>query len=160
MSLNSPFRFLSSLSLLAGLLVLASCNNELDIPDVPLAGKVAGEDWQFAFMSRTPYSADKSTFYFFSTLESIADPCAVFSSSKPHLRVILPLAVGSYGVGASFNPENLKFVHGNGTELDATSGFIEIFAIDYQSRRIAGYIQALSDENNTVQGRFVAELCF
>lgn len=146
--------------LIAQLSMIMACRDDgLDIPNIPLEGKINGQDWTYSFTSSALYSGSptKYTFLLLSDEELNSDPCATVSSTKPHLRVVLPLQLGSYSLPMAQPIENLKFVYGNGTEFAATSGFIEILAFDF--RRMAGYIQAVSDENNIVEGKFIAELC-
>jgi hypothetical protein len=145
---------------MALLVSVTSCLDDgIDIPNTPLSGKINGQDWTYSFTSSALYSGSptKYTFFLFSEEELNNDPCAAVSSTKPHLRVILPLQIGSYPLGPQQGVENLRFVYGNGGEFSATSGSVEILAFDF--RRMAGYIQAIGDDNNTVEGRFTAELC-
>jgi len=143
---------------------IMSCRDDgIDLPDTQLFGEINGEEWvyefsrmhQYGFSSTNPNSF-RYTFYFFSSSEINSGSCAGGGSTKPHIQVVLPLQIGSYPV-LGFGAENLKFVYGNGTVFDATSGSIEILA--FGNNKMAGYIQALSDENNFIEGRFIAELC-
>jgi hypothetical protein len=134
----------------------------LDIPNIPLTGKVAGQDWEYAFMSSNPFGQTtggfKHTLRFHSS-EDLENNCATIST-KPHLNVIMPVQVGSYSLPLPVNSETLVFDYGNGTKFQATTGYIEIFARDELTGRIVGYIEAYSDDNNSVKGRFDAILCF
>jgi len=149
--------------MIAQLSVIMSCQDDgIDIPNTPLSGTINGEEWVFSFARMQPYGVSptnpnvyKYSFYFFSSLEINGGSCGGGNSTKPHLQVVLPLQVGSYPV--SFGNENLKFVYGNGTTIDATSGSVEILAFD--AGRMAGYIQAIESEDNMVEGRFIAQLC-
>ena len=159
-------KILSFTTCVLAIVVLAlgtSCGDELDIPDTPLTGKIGGQDWAYEFMSSYPYgqtpAGDFKHSLRFHSSEDLTNICATIST-KPHLNVIMPVQVGTYSLPLPVNSETLVFDYGNGTKFQATSGFITILARDEFTGKIAGYIQAISDENNSVQGRFIANLCF
>ena len=136
-------------SLVLGLSLLSSCDDDgLDIPDIPLSGMVGGQEWTYQYGNNTQYSittaGSKYTLRLLSTVETSDNPCGVLASTNPYLQVVIPLTRGSYSLPILPNEENLKFVLGNGVELSAASGFIEILAVDLQNQfRVAGYIQAI-----------------
>jgi len=139
--------------------ILTSCgDDELDIPDEPLAGQVGGADWEFKLGGGTLFSSDfKYRFLLLSDKETGDDPCSIVSTSNPHIRMIIPLSTGSYSLPLPVFSENVKFVLGDGTILSATSGFLEIVAID--NRQLVGVLQASFDEDNEVLGTFIVDLC-
>lgn len=142
--------------LTAGLFI--SCGDDkIDIPDTPLEGLVGGEQWDFKMGFFRQWSASEYEYRLFSTQEQANDPCAVVSTSNPFIRVVVPSSGQSHQVTNADLRKNLKFDLGNGTVLNASSGFIEIFAFD--GFRLYGYLQAIFDEQNTVQGRFEIEPC-
>ena len=135
-----------------------SCgNDEIDIPDTPLSGTVGGEKWDFKMGFFRQFSATEFELRLFSEQELSNDPCSVVATSNPFLRVVIPSSGTSHQIPNQDPIRNFKFDLGNGTVLNATSGFIEIFAFD--GFRLFGYIQAISDDDNTVQGRFEIEPC-
>jgi hypothetical protein len=145
--------------LLLALAGFTACgDDETDIPNEPLTGTVAGEPWNYKFGNATLFTGDfKYRFLFLSDLEIGEDPCTIVNSTNPYIQVILPLQTGSYSLPLTPPQENLRFIYGDGTVLSAASGFIEVFAID--QARIVGYIQAEIDDDNSVEGRFVVEIC-
>ena len=162
MNSNRFFLLTTRVIVVIALALGISCGDKLDIPDKPLAGKVAGQDWEYEFMSSSQYGQTTGGFKYtlrFHSSEDVTNNCATIST-KPHLSVIMPVQVGSYSLPLAVNSETLVFDYGNGTKFQATSGFIEIFARDEFTGKIAGYIQAISDENNSVEGQFIANLCF
>lgn len=140
--------------------LLVSCGDDkIDVPDIPLAGKIAGADWEYKFGNASVFLSDGSHKYLLlSTQEIGEEPCPIVSTSKPHLEMILPLAIASYSLPL-FGNNSVKFVFGNGTVLSATAGFIEIVAIDLDTQRLVGYISADFDEDNEVLGTFIVDLC-
>lgn len=141
--------------------ILISCKgDDIDLPNDPLAGKIGGIDWDYKFGNGYPFSFDgKFKFLLLSTMESGQDPCPIVSSGNPHLQMVLPYGTGSYTIPLSIFDESVKFVLGDGTVFQATSGIIEVFAINPDTQQLVGYIQADFDEDNSVQGRFIVELC-
>lgn len=139
-------------------LLIACGDDQINVPDVPLEGKVAGVDWKYKFGGASLFSSDfKYKFLLLSTIEFGDDPCPIISSSKPHLQIVLPLNTGSYSLPLPIFSENLKFVMGDGQIRSATAGFIEIVAID--NGQLISYLKADFDEDNQVLGTFVVELC-
>lgn len=140
---------------------LISCKgDDIDLPDVPLAGKIGGVDWEYKMGNATFVSIpDKYRILLLSTREAGDDPCPIVSSGNPHLQMILSLQSPSFTLPLPVFDESVKFVLGNGTVLTATSGFIEIVAIDYDSQQLAGYIKADFDEDNAVLGTFIVDFC-
>ena len=141
--------------------ILISCKgDDIDVPDVPLAGKIGSTDWDYKFGNAYLFSSElKYKFLLLSTLESGEDPCPIISSSNPHLQMILPFAAGSYSLPLPLFDENVKFVLGDGTVFQATSGFIEVIAINPDTQQLVGYIQADFDEDNSVLGTFIVNFC-
>jgi len=138
--------------------VLISCGgDQIDVPDVPLAGKIDGVDWEYKFGNGTPTVDFKYKFLLLSTKELGDDPCAIVSTTNPYLEMILPLGTGSYSLPPSVINTSVKFVHGDGVVLSAVAGFLEIVAIE--NGRLLGYIEADDGGGNKVLGKFILELC-
>lgn len=147
------FVLLSLFSLLASTF---SCgDDQLDIPNIPLAGKVAGEDWNFK-MGFYRYLGSQVEIRLFSEKEAIDDPCAIYTSTNPYIRILIPAAESSPTLPL-ISPYHFVFDFGNGGSINGDSGFIEIFVSD--GFRVQGYIQAVTDDDNTVEGRFELEIC-
>jgi hypothetical protein len=139
---------------------LISCGDDVDIPKTPLEGLIEGQEWSFKFGNAYPEIAGqipKYKFLLLSNEEFGDDPCPIRTSTKKHVRMILPLGTGSYSIPFSNFNESVKFDMGDGRVFSATSGFIEIFGVD--QNQLVGYIQAVLDEDNIVEGRFVVEIC-
>jgi hypothetical protein len=151
-------------SLLLGLLslvLLINCdetNNEITAENVA-KGKVAGSDWEFgaaSATSRLQFNDYKVTLM--STAENVAsDPCSVVIPGTPYVQLTIPPALGNYSVSADAN--GVKFFDGsNATSFfTATSGFIQV--VSFTSLDIEGFIQANFDDENTIEGYFLAQLC-
>ena len=148
-----------SISLLVIVSLFISCGDDkLDIPNTPLEGTVAGEAWTFRYGAFRQFSATEFEFRFFSTREIADDPCALVTTSNPFLRVVIPANQSSISLPiAGDNFKQFKFDFGNGTTINATSGFIELFAND--GFKLHGYVQAISDDDNMVEGRFELDPC-
>ena len=140
--------------------LMSSCGGDkIDIPDTPLEGLVAGEEWTFKMGGYRVFFPNDHTYSFHSMEESGNDPCALVSTSTPYLTVVIPAAQASTSLPLLDPLRNFQFNDGSGKVLGATSGFIEIFARDPLTGRIFGYLQAIFDEDNTVEGRFEVEPC-
>jgi len=158
MHLNRFLRFANLLVAGFFFCLFISCgDDQIDVPDVPLAGKIDGVDWEYKFGNGTPTVDFKYKFLLLSTKELGDDPCTVVSTTNPHLEMILPLGTGSYSLPLSGLNNSVKFVHGDGVVLSAVAGFLEIVAIE--NGRLIGYIQADDGGGNEVLGTFIAELC-
>ena len=161
MHLINLFRFVILFGVISITSQLISCKgDDVDLPDVPLAGKIGGIDWEYKMGNSRLVSVDsKYRFLLLSTLEQGNDPCPIVSSTNPHIQMILPLESGSYTLPLPVLSESVMFVLGNGTVLTATAGFIEIIAVDFDSQQLAGYIQADFDDDNAVLGTFIVDFC-
>ena len=133
--LNVHSKLIRSLffAIAVGLLVTTmSCGDDrVDIPDKPLEGMVAGEPWLFRYGTFRQFSATEFEFRFFSTREIADDPCALVTTSNPHMTVVVPANQASISLpipGDNF--KQFKFEFGNGGSINATSGFIELFVSD------------------------------
>lgn len=139
------------------LLIGTSCNDQIEIPDEPLTGKVAGKDWEIKFGSFRQFSASEFEYRFYSQKEVTTDACALFASTNPYISVVIPSGQASTSLPIIDPLRAFKFHFGNGSSVTANSGFVEVFAFD--GFQIHGYIEAEFDENNTVQGRFTIDPC-
>ncbi len=147
-----------SFLLLCVLLLTACGDDQVDLPDERLNGRVDGSEWSYKFGNAYLASGTLNyTLRLLSTSEVGEDPCPFISSTNPYLQVTLPLRVGNYVLPLTPFSDNFKFVHGNGVVLSATSGFVEIVGIE--NGRVIGFIQASFDEENEVAGTFDLRIC-
>ena len=153
--------FLRSVPVLVSMLcvTLVNCGkNEIQLPEKQLGGKVNGEDWELKFGNAYIYSSDlKYQLRFLSKKEGAEDPCAVPSTSNPHVSMIMRLQRGSFSIPLPIVAESARFNFGDGSSAIATSGFLEIFDID--NSRIFGYLQAQLDDDNSIEGSFEVLIC-
>ena len=147
--------------ILSQLAILLACSGDnIDLPDEILAGKINGVDWEFRTGSVSFTGGNGNQYLLFSTLESTDQGCSLVSSTNPYLSIKLPTGSGNYSIPIPPNQgDNVKFIHGDGTILSATSGFVEIVGVNQGTNELVGYLQALFDDNNTVQGTFRLEVC-
>lgn len=135
--------------------------NDIQLPKKQLAGKISGEDWNYQSANAYIFSSDlKYQLKFLSSKEAATDPCTVPNPALTHVRAILKPAEMSYSIAptaATDNQVQVLFDISQGKSLTAVSGFMEIYAID--NRVIIGYLQAVLDDNNTIEGSFQARFC-
>ena len=149
--------FLSSLVLLS---IFISCKEERDGMDKLLAGMIGGEPWTFQYAKANLNSVDNIfDVELYGTQQTQDDPCTIINTANTHLTIQIPNQVGNYNLPFPIQAQSLAFQQAgvNTTRFYATSGFIEISAIS--GLRVVGYLQAVFDEDNTVEGTFVFDRC-
>lgn len=158
-SLYEEMKTKALLFLLVVQVCIAGCgNNEIQIPNQRLVGTVSGEEWNYKSANAFLFSSDfKYEIKFLSTNESAEDPCAVPSPGSPYVSIVLSPVIGSYSLPLPNLQESARFHESVGLGVIATSGFLEIF--DVNGGRIFGYMQAVLDDDNTVEGSFEAIIC-
>lgn len=152
-------RFFSIVVSVFALLLMMGCGkDEIQIPNQPLKGMVAGESWELKFSNAYIFSSDlKYQIRFLSQEEVGNDPCAIATTGNRHVSMIFPLRIGSFSLPLPDNQESARFHFGPGNSSIATSGFLEIFDID--NSRIIGFMQAQLDDQNMVEGTFEVQIC-
>ncbi|MEM9328527.1 MAG: hypothetical protein AAGA85_22870 [Bacteroidota bacterium] len=143
---------------LTPLFLLASCGDEGDIVTIPfVAGTVAGEDWQLQYGRASLDNRDRElTVDLYSRAEVSPNACQIVSTGNSSLRLVTPITVGNYSIPSL--SANLFFEQPNSLQsFQATSGFIDV--IEVIGNRVTGVIQANFDDDNEVEGRFIAEIC-
>ena len=147
-----------ALSIFAFALLIGCSQDEIQLPDQKLSGTVASEEWEIKFANAYLISSDlKYRIQFLSSKESGEDPCAIPSPGNPFVSMEIPLQRGSFSVPFPNINESPRFHVTNSSALNATSGFLEIY--DVVNSRITGYLQAILDENNSVEGYFEVIIC-
>ncbi len=154
--INFPVLILIILSGLAG------CNgNEIQVPDTPLEGQISGAEWNYKSANGYLISSDfQYRVRFLSDKESVKNPCTLPNPSRTHVSAVFYPSVGSFFIAPQLIDDNqvqVSFELSISQKLIATSGFMEIYAID--SQVATGYLQATLDEENTIGGRFEIHLC-
>ncbi len=142
--------------------VLVSCgDNDIQVPDQMLQGQINGQEW--SSRSANAYRIPPSFLYrarFLSSEEPVSDPCALPAPSLSNVKAIFRPSEGSFFVSpqvASDNQVQVSFDVTPSRSLIATSGFMEVYAID--NLVVIGYLQAVLDDNHTVEGSFEIRLC-
>ncbi len=150
-------RFLFSISFFS-MVVMIACDTNDGLSGDLVNGKINGEEWQFQY-AKVFYSFNNEyEVEMYGQHERETDPCAI-NSINSYISVTLPGAEGVYTLPFAQENGSLKFhLPGVGQQFYvANSGFIEIISIS--GRRIAGYLQAGFDEDNTVEGTFIFDRC-
>ncbi|SNS45312.1 hypothetical protein SAMN05421640_0210 [Ekhidna lutea] len=145
-----------------GLIFLAGCGgDEIQLPPNQLEGKIDNEDWSYKSANGYLISSDlRYRARFLSSKESVQDPCTLPSPSLAHVKAIFKPSLGSFFVAPQALDDNqvqVSFEISTSENLTAQSGFMEIYAIENQV--IIGYLQAVLDETNKVEGSFEIRLC-
>lgn len=152
-------RITSLFFMLIALLLATSCGqNEIQLPDQVLSGKIGGEDWEYKFANGFLVSSDlKYRIQFLSTEELATDPCSVPSTGNRFISMEIPYQLISRSIPFPIIEESPKFHITISNEVIASSGFLEIF--DISGPRILGYMEASVDDENVVSGSFEAIIC-
>ncbi|MEM9337782.1 MAG: hypothetical protein AAGA66_03585 [Bacteroidota bacterium] len=132
-------------------------NDDIQIPDTPLEGMVAGEEWTFQYGNAYVNPNGIYTIQFLSTEETATDPCAVPSPGNPFVSMAIPLQRMSSSVPFFNLDESPRFNISRGNSFIATSGILEIFDVD--NTRVFGFLEAQLDDENTVRGQFQVQIC-
>ncbi|MFK7952699.1 MAG: hypothetical protein AB8B73_07605 [Ekhidna sp.] len=141
--------------------LIGCSNDEIQLPNQKLEGKINGEDWSSNKANAYTFSTDfKYEVKLLSQEEPGSDPCSAPSPSKPFLSAVFKPSEGSFSLGSVLVDPNQVIVriHPNtSSEFIITNGFMEIYLID--NAQMYGYIQAILDDENTVEGSFEVRLC-
>lgn len=147
--------------MLALLIVMSCGQDDIQLPENDLEGKVNGLEW--TYLSANAYLLSTDFQYrvrFLSDDEVVTDPCTLPSPGLAHVKAIFRPSIGSFTVSPRAidnNQVQVAFELSPSTSLIATSGFMEIF--DINNSVMIGYLQAVLDDNNTVEGRFQVRIC-
>ncbi|WP_420317260.1 hypothetical protein [Ekhidna sp.] len=143
------------------LITIGCSGDEIQLPDNLLEGSIDGKDWNYKSANGYLVSSDlRYQVRFLSSDENVSDPCTLPSPTRAHVKAIFRPAERSYFVtpqAIDNNQVQVSFELSTSQNLVATSGFMEIYAIDNQV--IIGYLQAVLDDDNTVEGSFEIRLC-
>ncbi|WP_436514492.1 hypothetical protein [Ekhidna sp. To15] len=141
---------------------LVACgNDDIQLPEQELLGKIDGQEWDYQSANGYLISSDfQYRARFLSDEESVSDPCTLPSPTLKHVKAIFRPAEISYFVAPQAIDDNqvqVSFEVSPSKSLIASSGFMEIYAID---NLIAfGYLQAFLDDDHSVEGLFEIRLC-
>ncbi|MEM9896388.1 MAG: hypothetical protein AAF789_08460 [Bacteroidota bacterium] len=140
---------------------LTSClDDTIDLPRQELQGKIDDQEWVLgsagAFVQSTTL---QYRFLFtpgnFGTVAS--DPCVNPSPTQPHVSMVFRPRLGSFSLPLASLNEEVRIHFQPGSNLLAAAGILEI--IDINNGQVFGYLQAIVDDETTVEGSFVAILC-
>ena len=141
---------------------LTGCNSDdVQLPANRLEGFIDGKEWSYKSANGYLISSDfKYRVRFLSSEETVGDPCSQPNPSLTHVKAIFKPAEGSFFVTPQAldpNQVQVTFEISTSQNITATSGFMEIYAIDNQI--VIGYLQAVLDNENKVEGSFEIRLC-
>ena len=144
------------------MLLLLGCNSDdVQLPDRQLGGQIGGSEWNYKSANGYLISTDlQYQVRFLSDEETVTDPCTLPVPSRSHIRAVFRPSVGNFFITPQVinnNEVQASFEVSPSQSLTATNGFMEIFAIENQ--RAIGYLQAVLDDENTVEGSFEIRLC-
>jgi len=150
---------------LAGLLLLtflSGCkSDDVQLPANKLEGFVDGKEWSYKSANGYLISSDfKYRVRFLSSEETVSDPCSQPNPSITHVKAIFKPSEGSFFVAPQAIDDNqvqVTFEISTSQNITATSGFMEIYAID--NLVAVGYLQAVLDDDHKVEGSFQIRLC-
>ncbi len=150
------------LLLVAVLGVLSSCGtNDIQLPDQLLEGKIDGADWSYKSANGYLNSSDfQYRVRFLSDEESVTDPCTLPTPTLRHVKALFRPSEGSFFIAPQVidnNQVQVSFEVSPSRSLVATSGFMEVYAID--NLVVIGYLQAVLDDEHQVEGSFEIRLC-
>lgn len=160
---RETFSYLVFIIILSGLCYgLSSCaNDQVQLPNKKLEGKMGAEDWNSDKANAYLFSSDfKYQAKFLSSKEPGSDPCSTPSPSKPYLSAVFKPSEGSFSFSTVLIDPNQVVVKLHPTtskEFTITNGFMEIYGID--NSIMFGYIQAILDDDNSVEGNFEIRIC-
>jgi hypothetical protein len=148
-----------SLSILAFtyIILLTNCGDNSDVEAAPLEGTIGGEAWTYKY-AKAFYNEidDLYDAELYGTQQTEADPCSIFISGEAHISMQVPNSTGNFQV-----PADIQVLFDQpGTDnafFRATGGFIEINTA--AGGQIVGFVQAMFDDDNTVEGTFSFSRC-
>lgn len=145
------------------LLGLVNCaEDETNLPSRTLQGAIDGDStWVYGSANAYLFSSDQRyRARFLSDAETATDPCTVPSPTLRHVVATFRPQIGSYFVtpmAVENNQVQVNLAASAAESVVASSGFMEIYAIE--NLRIYGYLQAVLDEGNSVEGSFEIKIC-
>lgn len=152
--------FLGTLLVLC-ILATACSGDEIELPQNELEGTINGQAWSYKSANGYLVSSDfQYGIRFLSSEETVKDPCTQPNPTITHVSAVFRPAMGSFFVAPQAidnNQVKVVFELSPGQSLTATSGFMEVYAIDNQV--VVGYLQAVLDDDNRVEGSFEIRLC-
>lgn len=149
------------ITLIGSLLLIACKSDDVQLPDNQLEGPINGKEWSYKSANGYLVSSDfKYRVRFLSSEETVNDPCSQPNPSLTHVKAIFKPSEGSFFVAPQAIDDNqvqVTFEISSSQSIIATSGFMEIYAID--NLVVVGYLQAVLDSENKVEGSFQVRLC-
>lgn len=140
------------------LLTLASCGEDIQLPNKILQGEIDGNEWTFgtgkgsANQSARTYRVELFNFTGFSETEG----CLLFGGSNPYISAVIPFDTADGSQIDAFSAPLIFHIDGVNT-LTADRGFIEISFIN--NTEIRGFISAGSSNENFAEGFFSVFIC-
>lgn len=133
----------------------AACGEDdpITVADQPLQGLAYGQAWQVEGATTNAFLSDDSEFW---VDAYIGEPsCGGFGpgGDRPKLIISVPRSVGTHRLGLNLNM-TFAFMNDN---LVATDGVIIVEEIT--ETHVTASLRAEFDGDNSVEGRFTAEIC-
>lgn len=141
-----------------GLLACGGDDEDVSVADQPLQGQINGQAWTIGSATTNDFLSDEETIWVDAHLAPDV-ACNGFpgGSGESGLIINVPREVGTYTLGLSLNMTFVYKVDGESNNDVATNGVIIVEEIT--DTQITASLRATFDGDNTVEGRFVAELC-
>ncbi len=142
---------------LTGIFSCGSDVNDFDPEKSPVKGVIGGEDWEYQSANGL-YNASYGFIEGRMLPDSLADPCAVRVTSKPHLFFRVPAQRYNFNLPTIDGSAVVNFNFDNGSKnLTASGGYIEI--VEISGNYAIGALNAVFDDENEVQGTFLIQIC-
>lgn len=146
---------MKKLILISACLGLWACGEEdaaIEIADQPLQGQVEGEAWTVGGAATHAFLSNEEGFW----VDVLATPlmCGGGFGGGNKLIVTVPREVGEYPLGPRLN---MTFAVGDNENLITFDGAIIVEEVT--DTTVTASLKANFDGDNTVEGRFTAEIC-
>lgn len=142
----------------------SSGNNDVTkYQDQILSGQLGGESWSFVSGRATisQFDSTRLSLHFWNT--EIKDPCDPFTlgSSKMAMTGSVLNQTGEtiFGTGSTEKPGSTITLFDGSTNFIATTGKIEILAIDIPHKEVRGRVRGFFNDSNQINGSFVLTYC-
>lgn len=148
--------------LLVGLVSLSvlACggdDEDVSVADQPLQGQINGQAWTIGSATTNDFLSDEETIWVDAHLAPDVACTGFPVSGERGLIINVPREVGTYMFDLSLNMTFVYKVDGESNNNVATDGVIIVEEIT--DTQITASLRGTFDGDNTVEGRFVAELC-
>jgi hypothetical protein len=146
------------LALLAiGMVGCGGDDEDVSVADQALQGQVNGQPWTIGSATTNDFLSDEETIWVDAHLEADVMCNSFGGGDGPSLIISVPRDLGAHTLGLSLNMTFVYDEDGETQNLVGTSGVIVVEEIT--DTQVTASLRATFDGDNTVEGRFTAELC-